>query len=98
MKDATLGGYLHEHQRPPAFQGPDGDSYTVEIVVDRASDEEEGPWCGYLFFLRWRGSEPVGHLESDFLSEAGTDGEAREKLERLTLHEVKSILDKLVSR
>ncbi len=97
MKDATLGGYLQEHQRPPAFEGPDGDSYTVEIVVNRP-DEDEGPWCGYLFFLRWKGSEPVGHLESDFLSEAGTEVEARRPLELLTLHQVKDMLDKLVSR
>ncbi len=97
MKDATLGGYLHEHLRPPAFEGADGDSYTVEIVVDRP-DETEGPWCGYLFFLRWRGSEPVGHVESDFLSEAETEAEARQSLERLTLHEVKNVLDELVAR
>lgn len=97
MKDATLGGYLHEHQRPPAFEGTDGDSYTVEIVVDRP-DEDEGSWCGYLFFLRWRGSEPVGHVESDFLSEAKTEAEARRPLERLTLHEVKDVLDELVAR
>ncbi len=97
MKDATLGGYLSEHQRPPAFEGPNGDSYTVEIVIDRP-DEDAGPWCGYLFFLRWKGSEPVGHVESDFLSEAQTEIEARTPLERLTLHEVKDVLYELVAR
>ncbi len=96
MKDATLGGYLREHQRPPAFQGPGGDSYTVEIMVDRAGPGEHGPWSAYLFFLRWRGNEPVGHIESDVLFEAETEAGARAGLEELTLHEVKSLLDKLV--
>lgn len=98
MEDATLGGYLHEHERPPAFEGPGGDSYTVEIMIDRAGSRSEGLWSGYLFFLKWRGSEPVGHLESGFLSEAETEEEARAALEKLTLHDVKRLLDRLVSR
>ncbi len=98
MKDASLGGYLREHERPPAFEGRDGDSYTVEIVVERPGPDDEGAWRGYLFFLRWRGVEAVGHLETDFLSEAETEAEARSALERLSLHEVKALLDKLVAR
>jgi hypothetical protein len=97
MKDATLGGYFSEHERPPAFEGPDGDSYTVEIIVEPAGLDDEGPWCGYLFFLKWHGSEPVGHVETEYLAEAATEAAARAELEKLALHEVKCLLDKLVS-
>lgn len=97
MKDATLGGYLREHERPPAFEGPDGDSYTAEIMIDRMAAGETGAWCGYLFFLRWRGQEPVGHVESELLSEADTEEKARAAVEELTLHEVKGLLDRLIA-
>ena len=97
-KDATLGGYLGEHERPPAFEGPDGDSYTVEIIVEPVgAGDEPGPWCAYLFFLKWRGSEPVAHRETEYLVEAASEEAARAELEKLTLHEVKELLDKLVS-
>jgi hypothetical protein len=98
MKDATLGGYFGEHERPPAFEGPDGDSYTVEIIVEPAGPgDETGPWCAYLFFLKWRGNEPVAHRETEYLAEAASEEAARAELEKLTLHEVKELLDKLVS-
>jgi hypothetical protein len=98
MKDATLGGYLREHERPPAFEGLDGDSYTVEIMTDRSGPGDGGAWCAYLFFLRWRGREPVGHVESDCLAQAESEDAARAEVEKLTLHEVKAVLDKLVPR
>jgi len=96
MKDSTLGGYLREHERPPAFQGSDGHAYTVEIMVDDTS-LGEGTWGAYLFFLRWRGNEAVGHVESDFLSESDSSEGARATVERLSLHEVKAILDGLLA-
>lgn len=97
MKDATLGGYLGEHERPPAFEGREGDSYTVEIMVARAGSDESSRWSGYLFFVWWRDAEPIGHLESEFLSEDETEAGARAALEKLTLHEVKALLDELIS-
>ena len=95
MKDATLGGYVREHQRPPAFEGAGGESYTVEIMVDGGPDES-GPWSAYLFFVRWEGKDPVGHLESRFLCEAETEEEARAVLEEMTLHDVRTLLDGLI--
>lgn len=95
MKDSTLGGYLREHERPPAFQGSDGHAYTVEIMVD---ETPPGSWAAYLFFLRWRGNEPVGHLETEFISHADSEEGARASLERLSLHEVKGLLDELLTR
>ncbi len=94
MKDATLGGYFSEHERPPAFEGRDGDSYTVEIITEPG---DGGNWCAYLFFLRWHGNEPVGHVESEYLVEAATEAAARAEVERLTLHDVRRVLDELVS-
>ncbi len=96
MKDATLGGYLREHERPPAFEAGAGDSYTVEIITNRMGLNESGLWGAYLFFLKWSGQEPVGHVESEFLSEAETEEEARAAVEELTLHQVKSVLDRLI--
>lgn len=94
MKDSTLGGYLREHERPPAFRGRDEESYTVEILTEPTDDD--GAWSAYLFFLRWRGQEATGHLETDYLAHGGTEAEARAGLERLSLHEVKALLDDLI--
>jgi hypothetical protein len=98
MKDATLGGYLQEHERPPAFEARDGASYTVEVLTERAGPGEEGGWRAYLFFVKWSGVEPSGHVETEYLAEAATEDEARTELEKLDLHEVKELLDKLVTR
>ncbi len=97
MRDATLGGYVREHERPPAFRGRDGDSYTVEIIADRSDGAGGGRWCAYLFFLRWRGQQPVGHVESEYLTYGETEEEARAGVERLTLKQVKDLLDRLVT-
>lgn len=96
MEDATLGGYLKEHERPPAFTGADGGLYTVEILTERQDAEASATWHAYLFFLRWRGTEAVGHRESEFLSDGESESEARAKLERLSLYEVKAVLDRTV--
>lgn len=105
MKDATLGGYLGEHERPPSFEGRDGGSYTVELMTEPVGGvggvgggtAEAGPWRAYLLFVRWRGTEPVGHLESGYLSEGTSEREVREAVERMTLHAVKALLDDLIS-
>lgn len=98
MKDATFGGYWQEHERPPAFMGRDGDSYTAEIIAEPGDSDADSAWCAYFFFLRWRGSDPVGHVESEVLAEADNEDEARSVLEALTLHQVKGILDRLVPK
>ena len=59
----TIGGYMAVHDRPAAFEGSDGASYSVEIVAD-VSDEKDRPFGAYLLFVRWREGDPVasGHL------------------------------------
>ena len=45
----TIGGYAAVHARPAAFEGADGMSYSVEIVVDE-TDIVGRPFGGYFFF------------------------------------------------
>jgi hypothetical protein len=77
------------HDRPAAFEGSDGASYSVEIVTD-LNDEKDRSFGAYLLFVRWREGDPVasGHLETDFLAFADT--------EAMLLNEVKSRLDELI--
>ena len=85
------------HDRPAAFEGSDGASYSVEIVTD-LSDQKDGPFGAYLLFVRWREGDPVasGHLETDFLAFANTADEARSLVGAMLLNEVKSRLDALI--
>ena len=93
----TIGGYMAVHARPAAFEGSDGASYSVEIVTD-TTGEPDRPFAGYLLFVRWREGDPVasGHLETDFLSYAATEEEARRLVGSLQLNAVKEHLDKLI--
>ncbi|HLA14891.1 MAG TPA: hypothetical protein VJZ25_07690 [Gemmatimonadaceae bacterium] len=94
----TIGGYMAVHGRPAAFEGSDGASYSVEIVTDVGNDEEP-PFGAYLLFVRWRENDPVavGHLESDFLALGSKEEEVRATVGKLTLNEVKALLDKLIA-
>ena len=93
----TIGGYMAVHDRPAAFEGSDGASYSVEIVTD-LSDQKDRPFGAYLLFVRWREGDPVasGHLETDFLAFADTADEARSMIGAMMLNEVKSRLDGLI--
>jgi hypothetical protein len=91
----TLGGYRAVHDRPAAFEGADGISYSVEILADRMGDAEQ-PWGAYLLFVRWHrtGEQgPSGHLETDYLSRGASDAEVIADVARLPLANVKSLLD-----
>src|SRR5947207_471333 len=95
----TLGGYSAVHDRPAAFEGSDGFSYSVEIL---ATDDGEGrePWGAYLFFIRWArigASAPEGHLESDILARGSTEPEARAAVGAIALNDVKVLLDRLIA-
>ena len=94
----TIGGYMAVHSRPAAFEGSDGSSYSVEIVSDVGNDEEH-PFGAYLLFVRWRANNPVaiGHLETDFLALGNKEEEVRAAVGKLTLNEVKTLLDKLIA-
>lgn len=94
VDDTTLGGYPAVHGRAPAFEGVDGQPYTVAVETDSTDDPEE-PWAAYLVFLRWSqtGSAVMGHLETADLAWGRTEAEARNVLEALPLARVREILD-----
>lgn len=95
----TIGGYAAVHGRPAAFEGPDGMSYSVEIVSTPTSSRE-APWAAYLLFVQWArvgASTPSGHLETDFLAESDTEAEVRAIVGSLSLAQVRAALDGLVA-
>ncbi len=96
--EATLGGYLREHSCPPSFQGRDGLSYSVEAFVDETPNDD-GRYGAALLFVRWspENNKPNGHLETPFLTYENTPSSALESVKRLTLHELKDHLDRLVA-
>lgn len=90
----TIGGYAAVHGRPAAFQGPDGLSYSVEIVTAPTGNLEPS-WGAYLLFVQWArigAATPSGHLETDFLAEADTEADAHAVVASLSLSEVRAAL------
>lgn len=96
----TLGGYMAVHDRPAAFEGSDGFSYSVEILADENRDDAAGRWGAYLFFVKWArigASSPEGHLESGVLAHGESETEARERVGAMQLRDVKRVLDELIA-
>lgn len=93
----TLGGYIAVHDRPAAFEGSDGASYSVEIITDAAA-EKGAAFSSYILFIQWRPGDPAagGHLESGYLGAGATEAEARRPIEQMKLNDVKVLLDKLI--
>jgi hypothetical protein len=96
----TIGGYMAVHDRPAAFEGPDGFSYSVEILAQR-DPAETPPWGGFFLFVKWArigAQSPEGHLESDYVARGATEAEAVAAAGRLSLSDTKKILDELIER
>lgn len=95
--DATLGGYFREHDRPPAFEGEDGQPYTVSPEVEKTGNLP-APYEGYLVFPRWAetGLGVIGHVETPTLITAQTREEAQRRLGELPLVQVKELLDRAI--
>lgn len=93
----TLGGYRAAHGRPPAFEGSDGASYSVEIVCDETGDAAH-PFAAYMLFIRWREHDPVaiGHLETGYIGFGNSEAAAVEKVASVSLQTVRSHLDSLI--
>jgi hypothetical protein len=93
----TVGGYAAVHARPPAFEGKDGASYSVEIVADNTNDVF-GPWAGYLLFVRWGQGDPVatGHVETEYLLHADSEEEVRERLGAMQLNDALAELNRIL--
>ena len=97
MEDATLGGYLDEHRRPPAFDGSDGNPYSAEIYVDEEPCAD-GRYGAAVLFVRWsvEGDGVAGHLETEYLGYGDTPADADASLRHLTLYELKDHLERLI--
>ncbi len=95
----TVGGYRAVHSRPAAFEGRDGASYSVDIVVDEVR-EPAGRFGAYLLFVHWRRGDPsaAGHLETDYIAFGETEDAARATLGAMRLSEAKRTLDDLIAR
>ena len=93
----TIGGYMAVHDRPAAFEGSDGTSYSVEIVTD-STDDSDRPFGAYLLFVRWGVGDLVarGHLETEFLAYGASEDEVRALVGALSLNDVKAQLDRLI--
>lgn len=96
----TIGGYAAAHDRPAAFEGSDGFSYSVELMATEDGDGNE-PWGAFVFFVRWArigASSPEGHLESEVLARGATQEQALERLGALPLDQVRRVLHDLIAR
>jgi hypothetical protein len=95
----TIGGYAAAHDRPAAFEGSDGFSYSVEIMAEPLGDASGG-WGAYFLFVRWArlgAQAPEGHVETDFLVTATTEAEARVRIGAMPLAAVKEALDHAIA-
>jgi hypothetical protein len=99
VSEFTLGGYMRKHERAAAFGGSDGRAYSVAVYVDDEPDVR-GLYGASLLFVRWSpaGDRPVGHVESETLAWGHTPSEAAERLEALSLYDVKAALDEAIAR
>ncbi len=95
----TVGGYTAVHARPPAFEGSDGTSYSVEVMTD-TTGETSRPWAGYLMFIRWRAGDPVamGHVETDYLRHGSTEDEVRAAVGAMQLNEALAALNHAIEQ
>jgi hypothetical protein len=94
----TVGGYTAVHARPPAFEGTDGASYSVEIMTDQTGDRTM-PWAAYLLFVRYGHGDPVasGHVETPYLRFAQTEQAARDLAGAMPLNDALAELNKSIA-
>jgi len=94
----TIGGYMAVHQRPAAFEGPDGRAYSVDLVAYPTGDPVRA-FGAFLLFVRWSvGGQPAldGHVESDYLAYGGSEAEAIAALGAMPLSSVRSTLSAIL--
>lgn len=95
--DVTVAGYIAKHDRVPAFEGADGQPYTVDVDVEQ---DETGAWVSFFVFVRWAatGAGIMDHRESEDIARGATEEEARAGALERTLYEVKAELDAAIAR
>ncbi len=97
--DLTFRGYLETHERVPAFEGSDGQPYTVDIDTEE-TDDPASPWAAFLVFVRWAdtGAGIMSHLTSDDVAHGTTEDDVRNTALDLTLYQLKSQLDRAIQQ
>jgi hypothetical protein len=98
--ESTIGGYTAVHDRPAAFEGSDGFSYSVEMMVEPTGDAA-GTWGAFFLFVKWSrvgAQSPEGHLETEYLLTAASEDDARTAIGETPLVEVKLLLDRLIAQ
>ena len=98
--ESTIGGYAAVHDRPAAFEGSDGFSYSVELMTEETGDTN-APWAGFFLFVKWArlgAQTPEGHLESDYLARGPAEADALRMLGLTPLEDVKAILEALIAQ
>ncbi len=98
--ESTIGGYAAVHDRPAAFEGSDGFSYSVELMTEETGDAA-APWAAFFLFVKWSrlgAQSPEGHLETEYLLTAASEADARAALGETPLSEVKALLDRLIAQ
>ncbi len=98
-RDVTLGGYIEVHDRVPAFEGSDGQPYTVDVDVEATGDPDR-PYVAFLVFIRWAatGAGIMDHTESGDIAIRESEADARRAALDLSLYEVKAELDAAIDR
>ena len=95
----TIGGYMAVHDRPAAFEGRDGFSYSVEIMTQHEPSAAL-PWAAFFLFVKWArigAQTPEGHLESDYIAHGATETDAVSRAGALSLAETSAMLDDLIA-
>lgn len=95
--DLTFRGYVETHDRVPAFEGSDGEAYTVDMDTEQRDD---GGWVAFLVFVRWAatGAGIMGHLTSGDVARGASEEDVRDAVLDLTLYELKTELDRAIRR
>ena len=99
ISDLTLGGYIAKHDRPPAFEGIDGQPYTVEVDAEATNDPDK-PFAAFFVFLRWAetGAGIMEHYESADVGFGVSEEDAKAAALDMSLYEVKDELDQAIQR
>lgn len=98
-EDLTLGGYVAKHDRVPAFEGSDGQPYTVDIDTEQVEDAGN-TFAAFFIFIRWAatGAGIMDHLESGDVAHGSSEEDARRAALDLTLYEIRAELDAAIAR
>jgi len=97
--ESTIGGYAAVHDRPAAFEGSDGFSYSVELMTEQTGDAA-APWGAFILFVKWArlgAQSPEGHLESEYLVRGASDAEVKHAIGAMPLENVKALLERLIA-